>query len=71
MTRKDYNRLADVIQKTRREIRHDPGLSERQKSERYVAFCMVVGNLADALEEENYRFDRDRFAAACRVDGTA
>jgi len=70
MTRKDYNRLAAAIHKTRREIRHDPGLSERQSFDMYVAVCMVVGNLADALETENYRFDRDKFAEACRVAGT-
>lgn len=54
MTRKDYVMIADVI-KNLDECIDSYGLE------------VLADNMADALESDNPRFNRDRFLVACGV----
>lgn len=56
MTRKDYILLADVIKRTRQNVKSLP------QAEFYPAFeNILLNNLENALAGDNYRFDTDRF----------
>lgn len=54
MTRKDYNLIASVLLDNR------AGMPEHN-------FYWLVHNFATALQEENPRFDGDRFLEACGI----
>lgn len=54
MTRRDYVRLAALV----RRLDANPNVPT-------VAVLEVMGTLADVLAEDNPRFDRETFAAAC------
>lgn len=56
MTRKDYCALADAIE-TAWSMDDCGSIGE--------AFNAIVSRIADALEQDNPRFDRARFGAAC------
>lgn len=62
MTRKDYVLIAQAIKET---------IPSRIVTEIDAAFNRGAGwtahNIADALEKDNPRFDRERFLAACGV----
>ena len=57
MTRKDYQLIASAIS----ELASDFGKGE------VVAINLVADTLADALAQENPRFDRAKFLTACGV----
>ena len=61
MTRKDYELIAGVISMTAREFR---GVEDGTNACRDIATF-----LASRLENDNPRFDRDRFLKACGVAG--
>jgi len=54
MTRKDYVMIAEVIKNL------DEVIDE-------YALEVLADNMADSLESDNPRFDRDRFLSACGV----
>lgn len=57
MTRKDYIKLAAAIKKARQDIMFYDNAQ--------AAIESVVTGLADALGDDNPRFDRERFVKAC------
>ena len=69
MTRKDYILIAKAMNRARPQsaAKDDKDRSEKEEAEvlQWVWDCL---ELADALQEENPRFDRDRFIAACKGD---
>ena len=61
MTRKDYI----LIAKTMLGIRDQIQVVEDPADSAYLWWRVTVNALADALQTDNERFDRDRFKAAC------
>lgn len=59
MTRKDYELLAEVLSNLNDDF-NNGGSDE-------VSLALVAGNIANALQLENPRFDRLRFLVACGV----
>lgn len=73
MTRKDYILLADVLAQMSRDIAKDEGsaLSDTGRaiaSGERAATQTIAHRLADQLRQDNPRFDRSRFIAACQLD---
>ena len=63
MTKKDYERIARALKQAAANIT-DAGLTDHSA---HVAWNECAATLADALAEDNPRFDRARFLAACGV----
>jgi len=61
MTRKDYIRIAAALKAARNQFHPD----DFQKV--YAGWYSTVTFLADALAQDNPKFDRTRFVAACGV----
>ena len=59
MTRKDYEIIAEVICNLMQDF-NNSGSDE-------VSLSLVAGEMADALQGTNPRFDRARFLTACGV----
>lgn len=59
MTRKDYQLIAEVLSNLNDDF-NNGGSDE-------VSLALVAGNIANALQLENPRFDRNRFLVACGV----
>jgi hypothetical protein len=59
MTRKDYQLIAEVIANLNADFNTD--------GEDTVSLSLVAKELAEALETDNPRFDRNRFLVACGV----
>lgn len=57
MTRKDYVMIAEVIN------RNTTSLTESA----FIDFARMAEDLATELQNDNPRFDRDRFLTACGV----
>jgi len=65
VTKKDYERIARAIAGQHSEIARD---DERVWESAYkIGVCDAARALADALAEDNPRFDRERFLRACGV----
>ena len=62
MTRKDYQRIANSIMAVR--LRHE---NSDDKTSYNYALTAAALDLAASLQEDNPRFDRARFLAACGV----
>lgn len=60
MTKKDYEKIAKALHKTG----HDHDWLGDAGKKAWEFACM---DMADMLAEDNPRFDRDRFLAACGV----
>lgn len=60
MTRKDYVLIAEALRITNGSIKVAPYDAE-------TALGLVAEVIADRLENENPRFDRERFLTACGV----
>jgi hypothetical protein len=58
MTRKDYVMIAEVIN------RNTGSLTESA----FIDFARMAEDLATELQNDNPRFDRDRFLTACGVN---
>jgi hypothetical protein len=58
MTRKDYVMLAEVIKRN--------ATSSTESS--FIDFARMAEDLATELQNDNPRFDRDRFLTACGVN---
>ena len=58
MNRKDYQLIAEALRIANGSITVAPYDAE-------TAISLVIHLLADRLEKENSRFDRDRFTSAC------
>lgn len=65
MTRKDYVTLAESI-RTSRHMAMKYAVGERQ-DEQLIATDRTAKHVADALQSDNPRFDRERFLKACGV----
>jgi hypothetical protein len=62
MTKKDYVAIAAAIRKVDNELWQDgPTIQGR------AVVADVVAGLAEVMAQDNPRFDRERFAAACGV----
>jgi hypothetical protein len=59
MTRKDYNKIAESLKNSK----PCPDLKDM-----LFAWEVTVAGLADALHDDNPRFDYDRFIKACGFD---
>jgi hypothetical protein len=57
MTKKHYEAIAEVLQKLHSDWSHDNTI-----------IPTVAGHLAGYFEQDNPRFDRDRFLKACGVE---
>lgn len=64
MTKKDYVLIASVFNKAMQYTADEPRAMEAVKATVEV----VADELADALEQDNPRFDRERFLTACGVN---
>ena len=65
MTRKDYVMIAETLRGLLADIdRESPGMREVLRGER-MGVASVARRLADQLRQDNPRFDRTRFMAAC------
>lgn len=59
MTRKDYVLIADILKNNREDfIKGEDG---------FTVIEIIANQMANALEEDNPRFDRARFLEACGV----
>ena len=67
MSRKDYELIAAALQRTHTLIEQTPA-NQFIDAERHVAVEVVARFLADALAEDNARFDRERFIAATKPE---
>jgi hypothetical protein len=74
MTRKDYVLIADTIAQFSHDIAIDGDseyLTDRARAIRdgeRDALVTIAHRLADHLHQDNTRFDRQRFIAACQLD---
>lgn len=57
MTRKDFQLIADVIAQF-----------QIGEGKAMVSPSLIAGAMADALEDENPRFDREKFLRACGIN---
>ncbi len=57
MTRKDYVMIAEIINRN----------STSGNESTYIQFARMAEDLATELQNDNPRFDRDRFLTACGV----
>lgn len=64
MTQKDFELIAGVLRKTRPSETAVVGTPNRTQAD--AEWTNTVEQFADALEDTNPRFDRDRFVAACQ-----
>ena len=68
MTKKDYIKIAKILQEERLQAREH---SYRSTDDRYITHVTVVDNitlqLCSLFEDDNPRFDADRFKAAVNV----
>jgi hypothetical protein len=64
MTRKDYIAIAKTIADERPYILRENKLLDREVS---ATLDSVAMNLAEMLQRDNPRFDRDKFLTACGV----
>ncbi len=64
MTSKDYVRIARAMADTYLY----PDGTDPVESATYATWCAIQANLSLELADDNPRFDRDRFFAACRGD---
>ena len=72
MTRKDYKLIADVIKATNAEYADIVGTSDRGGYPSLITEVVLTNltvNLAQALHNENPRFDINKFMAACKFLG--
>lgn len=60
MTKKDYEAIASVIRKQWSELTAGPD------SAALITLDLTSKGIADVMEQDNPRFDRARFLAACR-----
>jgi hypothetical protein len=60
MTRKDYVLIADTLANLMSDFNNG--------GEDFVSLSLVAQELADTLEADNPRFDRERFLTACGVN---
>jgi hypothetical protein len=63
LSRKHYQKLAAALKSNR--IAYD------DNPDQHVQWCGDVQRIADVLEEDNPRFDRDRFLDAAGFNGDA
>lgn len=63
MTRKDYVLLADALNRAARNLTA-AGLTDHSA---HTCWCECAATIADALAEDNPRFDRERFLKAAGV----
>lgn len=61
MTRKDYERIASIINETRDTV--IPGGEHRMYSD--STLYNLADRMADELQRENPKFNRERFISAC------
>ena len=63
MTRKDYILIAAALERSKPLPIANPKMDAVRRS----VFEMAARNIADALAQDNPRFDRERFLKACGV----
>lgn len=64
MTRKDYELIARAL---RSGFMTQPPLPMGSEVDIYDNYRIIIGSMASALEQDNPRFNRDKFMAACGV----
>lgn len=64
MTKKDYIRIAAALAEARRQI---PDTNTPINTGEFIANSTAARLIASALAEDNDKFDRARFLAACGV----
>ena len=64
MTRKHFIALAETVSK----MYLPRGLCTDDQSDRQALRAYIAGELADACQQANSRFDRQRFLRACGVE---
>lgn len=65
MTRKDYIAIAGAIRATQERIRYSNGDSSPIRDQQLRGVRRAAAHLADALAEDNPRFDPARFLKEC------
>lgn len=74
MTRKDYIRIAAVVRQSADSLGamladDEPTQATKERcAHKLQAVRLIASRLADSLAEDNARFNRARFLAACGVD---
>jgi len=68
MTKKDYELIASSVKEAFKAVER-ARLEARDTKHALIAIHNVAWNLADNLESENPRFDRDKFFEACEIEG--
>lgn len=66
MTKKDYERLAQLVRYTRQNISDE--MPEDYLIGFKVATRIMAHNMCTALQLDNPRFDRERFLKACGIE---
>ena len=64
MTRKDYELIAKAL---RNGFMAQPPSPMGSEVDIYFNYRLIVGSMANALERNNPRFNRDKFMEACGV----
>lgn len=65
MTRKDYTLIAQAFQKEIDACYNYASMTAAERRTWHNALFCVASTLADSLQVDNDRFDRDRFLSAC------
>lgn len=65
MTRKDYDRIAKAIATGKADIFQNEAYSFQQSASLNVGANYVIARIADMLEDDNPRFNRQMFLDAC------
>lgn len=69
MTRKDYELIARVLQYNKATLPAGRGAAFFVQDGCYSKWLTICEDFAEVLEDQNPRFDRERFLKACGVAG--
>lgn len=65
LTKKDYELIAGAIRKTKYEVYHN--FNAIETSTILIGLAQLENELMDKLEDENPKFDREKFGEACQM----
>lgn len=68
MSRKHYNAIASVFATNRAATQYHPALSRSQRLASVTTLDILADDLATMLADDNPRFNRKQFIAACGVE---
>lgn len=67
MSKKDYQAIARAIYGARMRVEQPPANVRVNVSDCLLGIAHATENIADALQRDSYRFDRERFIEACET----